>query len=111
MHISISGGSMTLAGSPVAVPFELSGDLLVGGETFIEVQALELRGPMLTGTFSGRILPGRGGLANSPLQLKGNIKAEQPIVVTALRSAGARVDREGGARIQISGTLANPRLR
>ena len=67
---------------------------------------------MVTGSLSGRVLRGRGGkIASAPVQLEGELKAEQPAVKTALRSIGARVDRDGTAEVQISGTLASPRLR
>lgn len=100
-------GVLTLPGLAMAIPYEtLTGDLQLGGETWLQVRSLSLAGPMLEARVSGSI--GKAPeFQLAPLQLQIQLEAE-PAVRSALAAEGLRLGSDGGVRIRVTGTPARP---
>ncbi len=105
-----SEGSLALPGFPMALPYEqLRGDLVFGGETYLQVNSLELQGPLISGTATGTVGNARR-FDSAPIRIEAELSA-QPAMRAALQGAGIRIGRDGKAQVSISGTPANPVMR
>ena len=110
VRFEIAEGSLALADFPMAIPFDrLTGSVTFGGDPFATIDTFDLDGPLLKAQITGSI--GRAPEpAMAPLDLQIQIVAKSAIQ-PALASAGVRLGSEGGARIRISGTAAEPLVR
>ncbi len=113
LAFELSDGSLAVPGNPIAIPFDrLDGDLAFGGDAYLTVESMTLSGPMVSGTATGRIGdPGRRGFTQAPLTLQVELEVEGAAVRGALQDAGVRLDRDGRTRFDVSGSMANPRVR
>jgi type II secretion system protein N len=103
-------GAIDLANFPMPIPFEtLSGELLFGDDVTVAVQRLDLEGPLLSASVTGKVLQGTS-LAEAPLRLEIEVDAK-PAIGAALRGAGVRIARNGKAKFRITGTVAQPNIR
>lgn len=105
-------GSLSHPALPLALPFAaLSGELAWGeGDDLVRVNGLQLDGPLVSGTGSGRV--GRApDPVRAPLDLALEIRARDPSVQGFLRSSGARTGRDGTASFRVTGTLGDPVVR
>ena len=95
---------------PVAIEYdELTGDLVFGGESLVEIASFELKSPMGTGSLKGRV--GRApDPSQAPLDLELAVQVAQG-VRGSLTSQGVRVGRDGELQYRISGTAAAPVVR
>ena len=110
IEFAATEGSVGLAKFPMDIPFEtLSGELSFGGEAFISIERLELDGPMLTASLTGKVLQA-ASFAQAPMRLEAELTAE-PNLRPAISSAGVRVDREGKSKVRITGTVESPMVR
>ena len=76
----------------------------------LEIVSLALEGPALNAQIQGRV--GAAPQAErAPLSLEVDLSTSGPALADVLRAAGLQVASDGTARIRISGTLANPRVR
>jgi type II secretion system protein N len=103
-------GSLDIKGLPMAIPFEtLSGELDFGGETLIAVNRLDLAGPMASANVTGSVLQA-ASFEEAPLRLEAQIEAKADLQ-PAMREAGVRFDRNGKAKVRVTGTVALPNIR
>ena len=103
-------GSLAFAGFPMAIPFEtLTGELDFGGEALIAVNRVDLAGPMINANASGSVLQG-ASFSVAPLRLEVEIEAKAGLL-SAMRGAGLRVDRNGKSKVRITGTVSQPNVR
>ena len=110
IEFAATEGSVGLAKFPMDIPFEtLSGELSFGGEAFISIERLELDGPMLTASLTGKVLQA-ASFAQAPMRLEAELTAE-PNLRPAFKNAGVRVDREGNSKVRITGTVESPMVR
>ncbi len=110
IEFAATEGSVGLAKFPMDIPFEtLSGELSFGGEAFISIERLELDGPMLTASLTGKVLQA-ASFAQAPMRLEAKLTAE-PDLRPAFKNAGVRVDREGNSKVRITGTVESPMVR
>jgi type II secretion system protein N len=110
MSFEVRDGSVDFTNFPVAVPFEtLSGELLFGDEAYLAVKHLELAGPMLNAGLTGNVLRA-ASFEQAPLRLEAELEAK-PNLRSAIQGAGLRVDRNGKAKVRITGTVARPNVR
>ncbi len=110
IEFAATEGSVGLAKFPMDIPFEtLSGELSFGGEAFISIERLELDGPMLTASLTGKVLQA-ASFAQAPMRLEAKLTAE-PNLRPAFKNAGVRVDREGNSKVRITGTVESPMVR
>lgn len=110
LRISARDGVLSHPQLPMAVPYEeLQGDLVLGGEHWLEVSAFELRSPLGTGTLRGSI--GRApDPSQAPLDLELALVVAQGIR-SSLTSQGVRVGRDGELSYKIRGTAAAPEIK
>ena len=103
-------GSIGLPNFPIAIPFEkLSGDLIFGDEAYVAIERLDLEGPLLSAGVTGNVLHA-ATFSAAPLRLEAEIDAS-PSARQAIQSAGMRMDRDGKAKLRITGTVAQPNVR
>lgn len=102
-------GSLAAPELPVAIPYDsLRGALTRGEDGAVEVESLELEGPLLTLSAQGRV-GAAPSLRNAPLDLDVEVVSVDPQIASALRPYGIRPD--GGGRLALRGTLGAPRIR
>lgn len=100
-------GTLTFATLPVPVPYRrLAGELVFGGEAFVAVDGLEFEGDLGAGTVTGRVARG-SDFWTAPLELEIRLDAD-PSLHETLRALGARIGRNGSARVRVTGTPARP---
>jgi len=110
IEFNATEGSVGLAKFPMDIPFEtLSGELVFGDESIVEVKRLDLDGPMLTASLTGSVLDGPS-FAQAPLRIEAELTAE-PNLRPAMKSAGLRLDRNGKAKVRFTGTVGEPIFR
>ena len=104
-------GSVRAPNLPLPVPFDrLNGELALGGEQYALVHGLQIRGGVLDGDLEGTVGHAeRSG--RQPLDLDLAVNAKQPQVRSFLQQLGVRLDRDGRAKLDLTGTLANPTFR
>lgn len=111
LELSVADGSFSAPGAPVAIPFEtLEGSLGFGDTGAVEVRALRLEGPMLSGEASGEIGAGPY-LQEAPLTLTGELRATDPSLRGLLEPLGLTPDAQGRVKLRIGGSLAAPEIR
>lgn len=103
-------GSVSHPQLPIAIPFEEAiGELELGGAYVVEIVALHIDSPLLTGKVSGTV--GRGtSLERSPLALDVELTAA-PQIRGALDAQGVRLGRDGSLSVRVMGTPSNPIVR
>jgi len=110
VRIAARDGVLSHPQLPMAVPYEeLSGSLALGGESWVEIQNLDLRSPLGSGTLKGTVgrAPDPG---QAPLQLEIAIQVS-PEIHGSLAAQGVRVGRDGQLRYRVLGTAAAPIVR
>jgi type II secretion system protein N len=107
VHISAHDGVLSHPQLPMAVPYQtLEGDLVLGGENWLEISAFELDSPLGKGSLRGTV--GRGpDPAAAPLDLELALQVA-PGIRGSLTSQGVRVGRDGELSYKIRGTAAAP---
>ena len=110
VHFLAKEGSVKLPDIPMPVPYDTcKGDLRLGDGAFVQIDALELVGPLLSADVTGQV-GAAPRLDMAPLQLEVRLTAE-PAIRAVLQAAGLRVDRDGSAQLRVTGTPATPILR
>jgi len=103
-------GTLDLVSLPMSIPFEtLSGDLTFGGNGYLTVNRLDVRGPAVNAGVTGNVLDATS-FAAAPLRLEIAIDAE-PAMIAAVRGAGVRIDRNSVGKARVTGTVAAPKIR
>jgi type II secretion system protein N len=103
-------GSLGFARFPVEIPFEtLTGKLRFGDDAFVAIQRFELEGPMVSGAITGSVLRA-ARFEQAPLRLEANLETKAN-VRSAMKGAGIRLDRNGTAKLRITGTVSKPKVR
>jgi type II secretion system protein N len=106
----VSNGSISIVSFPIAIPFEtITGDLAFGDDAYLVVERFDLAGPLMNGGVSGSVLEA-SSFAQAPLRLEVQMEGN-PAAAAAMRSAGFRVDRNGKAKLRITGTVSRPDIR
>jgi type II secretion system protein N len=109
-RFSASNGTLGLPGLPMPVPFtSFAGDLRFGGEHLLTLSGASLEGPLISATGGGTLARAESPL-EAPLALELEITAS-PGLRRNLQPAGIQVGADGKATLQVTGTLAQPRLR
>jgi type II secretion system protein N len=109
-EFEIHDGTLTIPGSPIALPFEsLRADMVLGGTAYAEVESIELRGPLASASGGGRI-GNAASFARAPLDFDVSLEVK-PAFAGAARAAGLRVDPQGASQLQLTGTVSNPKIR
>jgi type II secretion system protein N len=106
--IRVAQGSLALPLLPIGVPFDsLDADLVLGGEALVQIDALELAGPLIGVSAKGRV--GKAATAMlAPLAIDASLEVRDPSVATLLRGQGVALGPDGKAQIAIGGTLSAP---
>jgi len=91
----------------LSIPYdELVGELRLGGEHLLEIRALTIRSPMLTGDVTGTVGHGR----NRPLRLLARLEPDAS-VRAVLTAQGLRIPPSGIVEVEIQGTPDAPIIR
>lgn len=107
---TLRDGSLGHGAVPLAIPFRELRGRVEARDGVLDVQALELDGPMLSATASGTI--GRPGAGKSPpLDLRVKLTGVAPELREILRSVGVRTASDGSAAFQLVGTASLPEVR
>ena len=77
---------------------------IIGDESFLAIEELKIAGPLLTADVTGSI-ESAPRFADALLNLQVQVEAQSDVQF-ALASAGVRFDKEGSARVRISGIRA-----
>jgi type II secretion system protein N len=103
-------GSVTHPQLPLSIPYEeANGSLEFGGSQRLEIVALDIDSPMLTGKVTGTV--GKAGsFERSPLALNVQLTAA-PQIRGALNAQGVRLGRDGSLNVRVMGTPASPIVR
>jgi type II secretion system protein N len=89
------------------VPYEeVVGELRLGGDQRLEIRALTIRSPMLSGDVTGTVGHGQPPALRLIAQLQ-----PDPSVREVLTAQGIRIDPGGGVRVEILGTPDAPIIR
>jgi type II secretion system protein N len=109
VRFELTEGSIAFGDFPLAVPFEtIAGSVTLGNESYLTIEELKIAGPLLTADVTGSI-ESAPRFADAQLQLQVQVEAQSDVQF-ALASAGVRFDKEGSARVRISGTPRQPRI-
>jgi type II secretion system protein N len=101
---------ISLPSLPVDIPFdELDAALVFGGDALLEITSLTGKGPIVSGKGSGKVARA-STVQQSPLSLQFELEVK-PALAGAVRGVGVRVDRQGRARVRVTGTVADPQIR
>ncbi len=114
LELLIEEGSVVVPGSPLAIPFDrIEGGFVFGGESKLRSEGIQVTGPMLDATASGRLGDGNPGArwSRAQLELEVELQVKEPVARSALRGAGVRLERDGTATFEIGGTLSSPQIR
>jgi type II secretion system protein N len=110
LQIAARDGVLSHPQLPMAVPYEeLNGSLKLGGDAWLEIQSLDLRSPLGTGTLKGTIGHAPDP-AQAPLQLEIAIEVAREIH-GSLAAQGVRVGRDGQLHYRVLGTASAPIVR
>ena len=103
-------GSLSLPDLSVALPFELlSGELELGGDRYLTLASINIEGSAVSGTGSGEVARAKT-FEQAPLSLEFELSINSALS-KKVRAAGLRVNRDGLAKIRVSGTVAQPKIR
>lgn len=103
-------GSLGISRFPVEIPFEtLTAELRFGDDAFVAIQRFDLEGPMVSGAITGSVLRA-ARFEQAPLRLEANLETKAN-VRSAMKGAGIRLDRNGTAKVRITGTVSQPNVR
>lgn len=95
----------------IPVPYsELTGEIELDPEQGTLIRQLALEGPGVDLDLDGSVARGRT-LAASRLQLRADLSVKDPDLRGLLAAVNIRLDPQGTGRLQIGGTLQNPRIR
>ena len=107
VRFELAEGSIAFGDFPFAIPFErIAGSMTLGDESFLTIEELNLEGPLMNADVTGSV-ESAPVFADALLNLQVQIQA-QPDVQNSLASAGVRFDKDGSARVRISGTPLQP---
>lgn len=110
VDFDLRDGTLSVEGLPVALPFErLAGRLDFGGEKYIAIRNVELKGPLLEGTIQGEV-----GKATSPgaqpISMEVTLEVREESLEGLFDRVGRR-DEAGRRHLEVTGTLAKPVIR
>ena len=110
VDFALKEGSFQTPDLPIAVPFDqLSGRLDFGGDAYLQLDDVQLEGPLIQGAVGGTIghapAPGR-----QPLAIQIAYQVNDPSLAPMLGSLGRR-GSDGRSVLKVSGTLAQPVVR
>jgi len=109
VRFEFAEGSVAFGDFPLAIPYEsVVGSMLLGAEAFLKIEELTMTGPMLSANVTGSV-ESAGRFADATLDLAIQIQAESNLRIP-LESAGVRFDKDGSARVRITGTPDQPEI-
>jgi type II secretion system protein N len=110
IDFDVRDGWLSLPNIPVALPFELlSGELELGGDRYLTLTSIRIEGSAVSGTGSGEVTRAET-FEQAPLSLELELNIS-PALSKKVRKAGLRVNRDGLAKVRVSGTVAKPKIR
>jgi type II secretion system protein N len=111
LKFSAAAGSISHDALPLAIDFETAeGDLVFGGDNFVEVVELSLDGPVVSASAEGTV--GESArFGNAPLDLGVDLRIKNPGLVMMVQGFGLQLDGDGRASFDVGGTPTNPRTR
>jgi type II secretion system protein N len=111
LSLDVREGALSAPGSPISIPFDrLEAELGVEGGQTLRVASASLQGPMVEGSAVGQ-LGLAGDLEAAPLDVRLDLRIADPSLRGVLAPLGVRLDSEGRARLQLSGSLGSPIVR
>jgi type II secretion system protein N len=110
VHLLARDGVLTHPQLPMAVHFEsLEGDVVFGGEHWVEISSLDLRSPLANGTLRGTV-ERAADMSQAPLALDLKVQVS-PEIRGSLAAQGVAVGKGGELKYQILGTASAPIIR
>lgn len=110
VQLSAREGVLSHPKLPMAVPYEeLGGALQFGGDAWLEIQSLDLRSPLGSGTLAGTIGHAPDP-SQAPLDLEITLQVS-PEIRGSLAAQGVQVGRDGQLRYRVLGTASAPIVR
>ncbi len=110
IDFEVRDGSLSLPNISVALPFErLSGELELGGDRYLTLASIGIEGSAVSGTGSGEVARAET-FEQAPLSLEFELLID-PALSKKVGAAGLRVNQSGRAKVRVSGTVAQPRIR
>jgi hypothetical protein len=103
-------GSVDFGGLPIAIPYESLAARVELAPNQLGLTAARLAGPLITARFAGSATPGPGAPVSWPLALRVDIEEVDPALRNHLVPLGIRLDRQGQATLQVSGSLGAPAI-
>jgi type II secretion system protein N len=105
--VTLAGGegSLTLPGSPVAIPFErIDAAARLDDTGMLHLESLVLAGPMLSARAAGTVASGSGGPATGAVAIEAKIERLDPALMPSLAQYGLKLDAAGAGQIHLGGT-------
>ena len=103
-------GKVNFEQMPLPLRYDtLEADFEFGGDQFAVVKRFELKGPMVSGSASGKI-GNAEQLGDEPLDLEVDVQVENPLILGLLQGANVGLDRTGKANLNVGGTLRKPEV-
>jgi type II secretion system protein N len=103
----LTEGSVAFGDFPLAIPYEnVAGSLVLGNETYLTIEELKVEGPLLSADVTGSI-ESSSLFLEAPMDLTIQMQVNEDLQIP-LESAGVRFDKDGLARVRISGTPDEP---
>jgi type II secretion system protein N len=111
LKFSAASGSISHDALPLAIDFETAGgDLILGGDNFVEVVELSLDGPVVSANAEGTV-GASARFGSAPLDMGVDLQIKNPGLVMMVQGFGLQLDSDGRASFDVSGTPTNPRTR
>jgi len=107
VRFELAEGSVAFGDFPLAIPYEsIAGSMLLGDESYLTIEDLTIKGPLFSAEVEGSVESAER-FADATLNITIQIQAESDLQIP-LASAGVRFDKDGSARVRISGTTIQP---
>ncbi len=110
LTFEVKDGSVKLDSLPMGLPYDsLGGSLTLGGEHRVEIESLNLEGPMLTAEISGTV--GQADdIEQAELDLAMKFSEVQKNLIPMVKAFGISVGTDGAADMKIKGTWSSPKI-
>jgi type II secretion system protein N len=109
-QLSGAPGSVDLGGLPVAIPYEELVARVDVAPDRVSLPEARLVGPLVTASFTGSASAAGASFASWPIDLQVQIERIDPALGGYLGPLGIPLDRQGQARVHVTGSLAAPFL-